>query len=125
MTMKPKKLISDYDLMLFMKQCSEENNVRFTPVECAFAVSFIRYMHEHGSYDRDMGLHYVQLSFRKMAALFDSSTNLISSALQKLEACGLISRSRLQKDCIPDDKGSYKTNRPYVTYMDLTKYYCS
>lgn len=110
------KLLSDYELLLFVNRYSKERKIRFSPAECAFFVSLAKFIHSSGSVDESRGKHYVQLSCRDLSLHLDYSTTFVFSTLQKFDGCGLVERVRVPGGS--DSLGSY--NKSSFTYMDLS-----
>jgi len=110
------RLLSDYELLLFLNRYSKERKIKFSPSECAFFVALAKFIFSSGHCDEACGMYFVQMSCRDLALHLDYSTTFVFSALQKFDKYGLVERIRDARDSgdlIPCNKASF-------TYMDLS-----
>lgn len=113
-------LLSDYELLLYVRRFAGDNDVKVSPTECAFFVSLVHYIHENGSFDKDKGAFYIRLSCRELAFRMGYSVTLVFAALQKFDECGLIERVHSKKEFCPLGNGSFSYNKPSFTFVDLS-----
>lgn len=86
------KLKSDAEILRYVKKFSTEKNVHLSPTTCAIFISLIRLFLSDANYDEEQNLYYIQYSCRDLANILQFAPNTLSSALQKLDECGLIKR---------------------------------
>lgn len=118
------KLLSDYELMLFVNRFAKERNIKFSPAECAFFVSLAKFTFAQGAFDEEKGAYFIQMSCRELSLHLECSTTFVFSTLQKLDECGLVERVHVRKEFCPLGDGSFSFNKPSYTYMDLSLF-CS
>lgn len=114
-------LLSDYELLLYVKRFTEKKGVKVSPTECAFFVSLVHYIHKYGVLDKEKGTYYIQLSCRELAHCLGHGSTLVFSALQKFDECGLIERVHMKKEFCPLGNGAFSYNKPSFTYLDLER----
>ena len=113
------KLKSDAEILRYVKRSATEKNIHISPVACAIFIALARLFLSDADYDEEKSLYYIQYSCQDLANILQFSVNTLSTALQKLDACGLIQRIPVKKDFRRLKGGSVSVNKPHITYLDL------
>lgn len=113
------KLISNYEILLFLKDVAEKEGVKISSTESAFFVYLVGLFKKRGVFDDSECMYRIQLSIRDLVDGSKLSINVVRSSLDKFVALGLLKRIPAQPDVLHlVNTGALA---PF-TYMDLSPF---